>query len=771
MTPENCMGPVIDNITINNLTARNLITTKDLNVTGTITTTNIIETLIIKTNILEEYTAGSGITVSDPLILPGPGTVSRYNVYDQSGTILRGQVIIAGSSPSVDSAIRFTSSPNGAFIFEGATVPYMTLLNAGGTGRLLVDEIYPNADTQTLISAPVIGYSTETTPGGIRYNANALEVCNNSGVWVSAAGISYVGGSNISIVGNTISLVTSPSVTSLTATGAIDGQTLSITNANNTPNFISATLANSGTLDPIWTIKAARGSDVSNAPGSNVVRMGMYYGNNPLAYTNYYRGTDGTRGYMSFHTDNTQRLLITGDGGVDITGTRNLMMSLLDSATTAGTNKTISFGQSLTNGNAATLGLSWAGNNDVANHLRIGLVGNETAVQIFGTSISLNRATSISSRLTVPEIVSPVTFLPSTFPPVTTTTSFLNAPTGLTTAGFKITPTSGSDCNIGFIGTGTHRMTSNINATPDVAFTTLSQNGAVYDYMTIGQTSPITPSLGSIVANPSGYIRAHNGTTWKNLTPMDTGTLRVEASGVSCTPATPFSIVPATGDSLDARVCDDTGAPIIRWTGGGVFANVYVDRDSYSQIHNLSSGPISILNVNNNFGAVFNYITIGQNSVSTPLAGAIRTVFDTTNYLDFYNGDEWERLATKKSAGAILGMSRFSIAGLGGTASIIALSGGPKGSFTGWASGPNGDYIDITFTPPNGIANPATGYLITYQMVSTSNSAKYIPITGSLDNATTIRYRPSATNLGITFGAALGTDAIIVDLYILSTAF
>jgi len=378
MAPSNCFGPTIDSITVNTINVAGTLTTKDMTVTGVISSGTIIETLIIQANIFEEFTSGAGITINSPMYLGRSGIQSRHTVYDVSGSSATGFVNVVGSSSTYDSALRYTNTAAGAFIFESSAIPYMTLYNDAGTGKMLVDKIAPNATTNVNIANIVVGPNTTNTPGSIRYNANTIEVCNNLGVWgpIGGGGTVYTGGANIDVTGSVISLVASPSVTSITTSGdVLVGGNLSVTgtstmtgqvNVNgglvanaisSTGNISAPTMSTTGavTVGGLLTGSAGLSTTTISASGgissTTTITAGTTLSGGSLSITNNgtisgtltVTGTLNANGGISTTTVtassalNSNRLTVS-----DTTNTANIIMSKLANSGTADSSFNIS---------------------------------------------------------------------------------------------------------------------------------------------------------------------------------------------------------------------------------------------------------------------------------------------------------------------------------------------------------------------------------------------------------------------------------------------
>lgn len=368
-TPPNCFGPSLDNITVNTINVSGTLTTNNMTVTGTISAGTIVETIIIQANFFEEYTAGAGLTINSPMYFGRSGVQTRHTVYDTSGSTATGFVNVTGYSPSYASALRYTNTANGAFIFEGS-IPYATIYNDGGVGKMLIDKIAPNATSNVDVSNLVIGFSSTTTPGGLRYNNNNIEVCNNLGVWgpVGDPGTIYTGGANIDVTGGVISLVASPSVTNITTSGTVSvGTNLTVTGTSTMTGQITANggisttaLSSSGAITSLGIINANAGISTTTMTASGLITANGGISSTTLSTS----GNATIGGTLGVTSTTTLTGALTANGGI--------------SATNVGTTGNITVGGTLTstglitaNGGISTTSMSTTGNFTVGGTLGV----------------------------------------------------------------------------------------------------------------------------------------------------------------------------------------------------------------------------------------------------------------------------------------------------------------------------------------------------------------------------------------------------------------
>lgn len=246
----------------------------------------------------------------------------------------------------------------------------------------------------------------------VNYQTGLLQLSNNGSAFgdvaIATPAASIVAGTNISVTtdisGNwVISTVASPSFTNITASGTLTANRIVATDSTNTANIIMSTLTNSGTADPEFRIRAARG-DVTNATGSIVGRLGLYYGTQPNAYINFHRGDLGTNGFMDLHVAGVSRLLLDNNGASTLRGAfrvcpiteavASTSTIIQNHPTPASVTASVTFSALDTGGVQTTL----FGNGDHVTRSRINGTANQTVVTIGNTGVQWNyfRLTSTS---------------------------------------------------------------------------------------------------------------------------------------------------------------------------------------------------------------------------------------------------------------------------------------------------------------------------------------------------------------------------------------
>lgn len=603
MSPSNCFGPTIDSITVNTINVAGTLTTKDMTVTGVISSGTIIETLIIQANIFEEFTSGAGITINSPMYLGRSGIQSRHTVYDVSGSSATGFVNIVGSSTLYDSALRYTNTAAGAFIFEASAIPYMTLYNDAGTGKMLIDKIAPNATTNVNIANIVVGPNTTNTPGSIRYNANTIEVCNNLGVWgpIGGGGTVYTGGSNIDVTGSVISLIASPSVTSVTTSGGVSvGGNLSVTgmstmmgqvnvngglvaNAITSSGNISApTMSTTGTVMVGGILTGSAGISTTTMAASGLVSGGS------LAVTN--NGTiDGS---------------LTVTGAINANGGITVASISTTGAITAGTalgGNTLAI---TTNGTVGgTLGVT--GN----------LTTNATLTcqSIASTNFSISAAGNISAKSLSMTAVSSTS-------PIIAQLATMGAGTSLTlNMGRDTTTNNTSIIRYNFAGAGfvTNRLSLGLAGSEDTmsitgnGFVGIRNNAPASALDVTGQirgTNAIIPTfLGDMTFSQNNNVPSNTTYNFFNATPGN------QNGGITINPW-------------------NDGRCIITLVGTG-------NQDFRSRIN--STDATIFMQVNNS-GVTHNYMNISTTLSPTPTLGSFGS--DIAGYMRYYTGSAWKFL-------------------------------------------------------------------------------------------------------------------------------
>lgn len=698
--PSTCMGPVLDNITVSDITVTNLLTANNVNVTGTITIQNIIESLIIKTDILEEFTPGAGVTINDVLYLTNPSLLASYDVYDTSGTTLRGSVSLRGSSTAYDAALRMTNGPSGAFIFEGATTPYMTLYNDAGVGKMLVDRIAPNASTTVSIDSLVVGYSTAITPGGLRYNSNVLEVCNNLGVW----GPTFTAGGSIDITNRIISLAATISATNATFTNLYGDALLGVTAERLVISPTSVLLPgamryNAGTMQfsdgTIWKTFA---SDVYTAGNSITVSGANVISLNGDVFIDSIRGLT---------TPNTTFISLTSaDATVPHTP-----LQYYASARVGDTARLI-FGRGGGTYDSAVIKHNYVGASDTSNSIRMGVVGmDDVFVGYGGGYSSIRQPTIIGAGATIEgnlgysggnlsvyaggsrknvALIDPtsnavisdgiittnndVTFYPTDVAATDMRYIFSNIINDIGGQTFMIAPwaTDGSVYVSTYSPSFVYRSRINgIDATPWASSIGVGGvSGVRHDYVAIGETIATTPVKGSFATDANGLMKSYNGTAWKFLVPMDGTTRMAEANGIvtSASPAYfyPTSAVNTDQDYIFSNVNGGGGQNyVISTRSTGDVAYLTSNTASFAHRARINNAPETAWAItegtNGVSGVRHNYMVVGSATATTPVLGSFATDVATTS-LKYHDGSAWRFLTSQSSTGMIYGDGLISTA-------------------------------------------------------------------------------------------------------------
>lgn len=682
--PSSCMGPVLDNMSLSDVTVTNLLTANNVNVTGTIVIQNIIESLIIKTDMLEEFTLGAGVTVANSLYLTNPTLMAGFDVYDTSGTILRGQVYLRGTSTAYDAALRMTSGPSGAFIFEGATVPYMTLFNDTGVGKMLIDRIAPNATTAVSIDSLVVGYSTAVIPGGVRYNSNVLEVCNNLGVW----GPTFTAGGSIDIVNRVISLAATISATNATLTNLYGDVLLGVTAQSLVISPTSLLLPGAMRYD-----SGTGGMSFSDGVVWKSINTTAYSGGNSISVSGggvvSLNGDVFVNSIRALTTPNTTFISLTS---ADAT-VAHTPLQYYASARTGDTAQLI-FGQGSGAFGAAVIKHNYVGLADPTNSVRLGVLTMEDIFIGYGGGYSsirqptiIGAGTTIAGNLgfgagnlsvytgtarknvalidpTSSAVISngilatsnTVYFYPTNVTATDTRYIFSNILGGVGGQAFSIDPWS-TDSTI-YVSTDTSKFVyrariNNVDATPWASSAgTNGVSGVTHDYVVIGQTLATTPIKGSFATDTSGHAKIYNGAAWKFLVPMDGTTKIAECDGMASA-TNPVKFYPTSLTAIDnsfvfSNINPGTGSEsfvIDPWASN---STVYLTSNSDSFQYRARVGIVDATIVIESAGVAcvngvrHHLMLVGQDLPTTPLLGSFAT--DASGYMKMHTGAAWKFL-------------------------------------------------------------------------------------------------------------------------------
>ncbi len=745
-TPSRCFGPTIDSITVNTITVSGTLVTNDLTVTGTVSAGTVIETIIIQANFFEEFTAGAGVTINSPMYFVRTGVQYRHTVYDVSGSTATGFVNVTGSSTTYDSALRYTNTASGAFIFEGNSgLPYLTLYNDAGVGKALVDRIAPNATTNVNISSIVVGPNTTNTPGGIRYNANNIEVCNNLGVWgpVGNPGTTYTGSSNIDVTGNVISLVNTPTISGiLTASGGISTTTMT-TSGNVT---IGGTSTHTGVANfnsqvnvnaQLWVTEEVFASNFATSNSVSCALLSMAPAGVPVyIYADRTVMTNGQEMRQEWGKDQS---------------TNNQGILKYVHVTDSSINNRVSLGM---RGNENILNVTGNGRIginvtaptaelDVSGQIRSTSMMTTTANITNGTittatipTANITTATITTSNMTTARMATcldSVDFTNSSTSPTNTIYNFYNATVGNVTGGMQIAPWVDGRCLITLIGDANHDIRSRIDSTANNTFIQVTNDGVNYRYMNVSQTMSPVPVLGSFASDVSGRMKYYTGAAWKYLTPMDSATLRAEMNGITAGAAT-FNMV--WSNDVAMNMCPNgTTTPTLSIQSTTIFSQITNATSAFFLSTIIEGVAKNVITTSTTAGLVLDYVSIGSNFTAAAPIGAI--VYDSTDdALQLKRLVGWQRIGT--SIGYLqVQLVTGNTAGDGITINTID---GPFGVITG-ATTP-GFQIDLAITAITGTyrgvcnicrypSTPRFFSLFNDPASSTSTNMVFIPGAGS----------------------------------------
>lgn len=264
--------------------------------------------------------AGNGISIVGNTVSLQPTIANLTSV---SSTDL-----VAGSVISYSGVTGFLKFPSGSSLqLQTSTSINGPTMAIDGAGKLTISPatsvaIGPADITSTVanISTLVLGNAGATAnPGGVRYFGDRIQYCNASAVWSNIAP-DLTSGTNINIVTDGSGNKTINTTNIVTLSANTTSHLLTLTNTNNLDSQIFAKLTNSGTSDPSFELVAARGA-VTNAQDSIVAQLAMRYSSGVFnSAVRFHRGAGATDGYMSFSTNNTERMRINGSGVVSTVG-------------------------------------------------------------------------------------------------------------------------------------------------------------------------------------------------------------------------------------------------------------------------------------------------------------------------------------------------------------------------------------------------------------------------------------------------------------------
>lgn len=393
---------------------------------------------------------------------------------------------------------------------------------------------------------------------------------------------------------------------------------LTLTNTSNTANADFISLTNSGTADPLYRLKAARGA-VTNAANDIMATLKLdYAGIANNCSINFHRGTVNNNGYLSFScfgtrqmtldaggflgigtTSPTTRLDVNGDstirGAASIITATQFPLRMLNSMTN-GTSVYLQLGETDTIYNCCNLSFKKQATGSATNYLSLGLSNVDDVLCLTGNRrIGINKTTptvdldingnsAISGSLQCNNYNNSGStnfFNSSSTTGSNTVYTFYNANSaGNSTYSTQIAPWI--DGNImTFSGSGNNRIRATINGTSNTEFITCtSAGGAVYNYIAIGSNALTV--TGALRMNGS-VLEYYTGTGWRSLnTPSIKISMNTNPTAISTTASAPSS------SYISAAV-----------TSGGISITVttsydYLEPELDCSIQRISSGlPIS----------------------------------------------------------------------------------------------------------------------------------------------------------------------------------
>lgn len=273
-----------------------------------------------------------------------------------------------------------------------------------------------------------------------------------------------------------------------------------------------------------------------------------------------------TTAYERFSSisDSTQGFQIAALSGVltDNVGDTVGRLALINGNNSANTNGYIDF----TRGGASADGGLAMGTNlagrvmEISNIGTIGIGNNPTTdkVSITGTLATNNlRTDSIYS--------SSLSFAPAVVTPTNTAYTFRNAISGYDTGNIVFQPWNNGGNYMTFNGSATNYIRARINGASNTPFITSTNNGVVYDYMSLGSSSLSTQNS---MRSSDRNMQWHNGNGWNNINSYTGIFTIVRTSGVySYTASSSLTNLPDFYVDSSSWT-NSTNQFLIQWTGG-----------------------------------------------------------------------------------------------------------------------------------------------------------------------------------------------------------
>lgn len=430
---------------------------------------------------------------------------------------------------------------------------------------------------------------------------------------------------------------TSTPSTTLDISSSVSSPNLRLFGSLNTDNRIFAYLTNSGTLDPLFRLVAARGL-VSNASGDITAQLGLEYGGTISSALRFHRGGSSTDGFLSMSTNSLERLRIDNSGLIgintisptqtlDVNGiirARSLpiiggnstdtdstrILSLLKTMS-SGNTCYLCYGESNSAGNQAEFGFIYNGAANSSNAIFIGLHSKKVLTCLYNGNCGIGQSSPSypldvlgQSRFTNGVIAEGTNGLISKN---TTASSYsivrLQTDTTNDLVLFKNGSTRSTD---GSVNSATLR-----NDGGDMKIA--SANGGNL-YLTTDGTDRIKIDKDGYISGPAGYINFSNPNTGSNNTT--------------------FTFQNGTSSS-------DGSIVLQPWSGGSAYLTMnYLSSGTgfiRGFINNTSNIPF--ITLTSSGGAKHDYFVLGTSNLN--VTGAVR--YNSGN-LEYYNGSSWQTI-------------------------------------------------------------------------------------------------------------------------------
>ena len=160
--------------------------------------------------------------------------------------------------------------------------------------------------SKVAIQGNALGTGTFTIAAPDSNNNNTLTLPDEAGTVVTTAGANFTGDLN------------APTL-DINNTGTVYGTQLNVKSTATTDTFTSSLASASG--NPRWQFGAGVGSASGSSTDDKCVRSGLYFDSGYVAGTTFVRGGSATAGYITFDTDQTERMRIDSSGTVFVGGT------------------------------------------------------------------------------------------------------------------------------------------------------------------------------------------------------------------------------------------------------------------------------------------------------------------------------------------------------------------------------------------------------------------------------------------------------------------